>query len=243
MSSESIRNFVRENPYRSWNKVSDKIDKLLIATATEVDVFYGRCDNASYPPTQEIFVNDFLELCNSEFMAKEIDKREFAKRLARNWASFVMELDFYCQCRDDGVKDAVIGAYDTFSDSRGGRDILITYKGMKAYFSFYFATKKAKKYQLIKRERKSGQANTINFPLEPKDADIIGNMSFYTAEHVEKIIGILQKRRAEQIDATAWKQNFSAIEENNFDGWRQKHKLVDHQFPIVLPEELGESQK
>lgn len=185
ITSTSVRALVKANPYRFYGHPSMHVEKLLLETATQVDIYYGLCDMLQRPPTQDDFVKKYLNVCESEISRKGFDPKDVGKRIARAWATYVMELDFYCQMRDSGLFDNVI--IDTELDAAKGCNVAILYKGETYYVALYFETPWALKWLEDKDRRKAGLPKPLRFPLKQEEADLIGGVHFYTSQHVEKL--------------------------------------------------------
>lgn len=185
MTSASIRSFLIRNPYKRPGRVLWEVENLLVETATQVDVFYELCNGASRPPTQEEYVKKYLELCSSEISQKGVDPKEFGKRIARAWATYVSELDFHCQLRDSGLFEQVI--IDTKLNAEKGYDVMIAHKGKIHYVHLSFVTMSEREWVKIKARRKAGVPEAIDFPLFKENADFMGNIHLYKALHVRRL--------------------------------------------------------
>lgn len=191
MTSASIRSFLRRNPYRPYGRVSRDVEYLLLETATQVDVFYGLCDASSHPPTQEEFVKKYLDLCKDEISQKGFSPEEVSKRIARAWATYIGELDFYCQLRDSGEFDQVMR--DTEFNAKKGYDVEVVYRGETYYLHLYYETPWAIKWLENKARRKAGIPKAVDFPLKEEDAELVGRIHLYTAKHVQRLRQVLDK--------------------------------------------------
>lgn len=192
ISSASVRAFVRRNPYRAYGRPSMAVEKLFLETATQVDVFYELCNGSSRPPTQQEFIKKYLDLCKSEMSQKGGSPEEFGKRIARAWASYIMELDFYCQLRDSGLFDQV--TIDTELNAKKGYDNEVIYKGKAHYVHFSYLTEYEREWVKVKARRKAGVPKALDFYLEQDEADFIGNVHFYASQHVEKLLQELKEQ-------------------------------------------------
>lgn len=185
ITSSDVRALVGANPYRPYGHPSMDVENLLLETALQIDVFYGLCDTLLSPPTQGEFVSKYLDLCKSEISSKGCDPEDVGKRIARAWATYVMELDFYCQIRDSGLFDQVI--MDTEVDAAKGCNLEAVYKGKRYYVALYFETPWAVKWLADKARRKAGLAPPLRFPLKEEEANLTGRVHFYTSQHIEKL--------------------------------------------------------
>ncbi len=185
ITSPSVRTLVKANPYRPYGRPSMDVENLLLETALQTDVFYYLCDTLLRPPTQDEFVKRYLNVCKSEISRKGCAPEDVGKRIARAWATYVMELDFYCQIRDSGLFDQVI--MDTEVDAAKGCNLEAVYKGERYYVALYFETPWAVKWLADKARRKAGLALPLRFPLKEGEADFTGRVHFYTSKHIGKL--------------------------------------------------------
>jgi len=185
ISSASIRALVKANPYQFYGRPSMDVENLLLEAALQTDVFYGLCDKLPRPPTQDELVKKYLNVCESEISRKGVDPEDVGKRIARAWATYVMELDFYCQIRDSGLFEQV--TINTEVDAAKGCNLEIVYKGKRYYVALYFETPWAVKWLADKARRKAGLPAPLRFPLKEEEAELVGRVHFYTSQHVEKL--------------------------------------------------------
>jgi hypothetical protein len=194
ITSLSIRSFLGKNPYKFYGHVPTGVENLLLETVTQVDVFYSLCEELSRPPTQEEFVRKYLKLCEDEIAQKGFKPEDVGKRIARAWATYIQELDFYCQLRDSGLFDDVI--LDTIFNAQKGYDLEVVYKGKSFYIHLLYYYKSRKEWATLwmkkKVRRKAGIPSPIEFPLTDEDADYVGNAHLYKAEHIQKLKQMLE---------------------------------------------------
>jgi len=161
------------------------------------------CEELSRPPTQEELVRRYLDLCKAEISEKGVNPDYVANRIARAWATYVGELDFYSQVRDSGLFDKVI--LDTELDYKLGYNLGVVYKRKTFYIHLYYYYKErrgwAEKWIETKDKRKREirtrleLPDPIEFPLTDEDADVVGGIHLYTAEHVQKLRKMLADRK------------------------------------------------
>ena len=202
ITSAKIRAFLRRHPYQRYGYVPHDVEYLFLETVPQADVFFMLCEELSRPPTQEELVGRYLDLCRSEISEKGVNSEHVANRIARAWATYIGELDFYCQVRDSGLFDQVI--CDTEFNYKLGYDLVLVYEGDTFYIHLYYyykeREKEAKDWLDVKERRKTrirarlGLPNPIEFPLTDKDADFIGNVHLYKARHVPKLKQMLTGR-------------------------------------------------
>lgn len=185
ITSSSVRTLVKANLYQRYGRPSMDAENLLLETATQVDVFYGLCNGSSRPPTQQEFIKKYLDLCKPEMSQKGVSPDDFGKRIARAWATYIMELDFYCQLRDSGLFDDVI--IDTEIDAKKGYDVEVIYKGETHYVHLSYLTEYEREWVKVKARRKAGVPKALDFYLKEDDADFIGNIHLYRAEYLQKL--------------------------------------------------------
>lgn len=191
MRSASIRAFLESNPYKYYGKVPRDIEKLLLEDALQTDVFYGLCDGRFRPPTQKEFVNNYLWLNRAGVKQKGVDPKDVGKRIARAWASFIMELDCFCQLRDSGWVDRA--TIDTKLDTGRGYDLELVYKGELYHLHLYYQTPQADRWNVIKGERKifgteiMGYSTAFGFPLGDESADFVGGVHLYSVQKLSEL--------------------------------------------------------
>lgn len=200
ITSSSVRTFLREHPYRRYGHVPYDVEYLYLETVPQADVFFMLCEELLRPPTQEEYIKRYLELCKSEISEKGVNPEYVGNRVARAWATYISELDFYCQVRDSGLFEQVI--YDTKFNVELGYDLVITYKGRTFYVHTYFYYKEKEKEArgwLDVKERRKLEARThldlpppLELPLTDEDADFIGNVHLYKASHIQKLKQMLE---------------------------------------------------
>lgn len=195
--SHMIRGFVMATPYKFYGHPSTDCENLFIETTTQVDVFYSLCEKFLRPPSQDEFIQQYIKACRQELVNKHVAFSDITKRIARAWATYIMELDFFCQLRDSKLFQDVI--IDTKLDAEFGCDLKIIYNRHPTYVALYFNTKVSQDWRNVKRTRKvSVPVTIIDYPLDDFEADAIGNIHLYTFDHVFKL--------HERIKATQQKQ-------------------------------------
>lgn len=193
ITSSTVRALVKANPYQPYGRPSMDVENLLLESALQTEVFYELCDTLPRPPTQDEFVNKYLNVCKPEISRKGVDPDDVGKRIARAWATYVMECDFYCQIRDSGLFDQVI--IDTQVDAAKGCNLEVIHKGKGYYVALYFDTPSARKWLIKKARRKAGLPPPLKFPLKEEDADFMGGVHFYASQHVEKLVQQLKEQK------------------------------------------------
>jgi hypothetical protein len=238
ITSAQLRTFLRRHPYQRYGRVPYDVEYLYLETIPQVDVFYILCEELKRPPTQKEMVDRYLDLCRDEISKKGVHPDHVAKRIARAWATYIGELDFYCQVRDSGLFDQVI--CETRLDYELGYNLGIVCEGKTFYIHLYFHYKdeeiKAKKW-LERKERRKAQIRVhlrlpdpIEFPLTDEDADLIGNLHLYKTIHVQKLrqmltgrVGmpslneVLQRLKENPRDLMVSDGSFLSFPQSNFD--------------------------
>ena len=70
ITSSGIHALVKTNPYRYYGHPNRNVEDLLLESVSQTEVFYGLCDTLLRPPTQDEFVNKYLNVYKSEIPRK-----------------------------------------------------------------------------------------------------------------------------------------------------------------------------
>jgi len=195
--------FLKGNLYRRYGYVPYEVEYLFLETIPQADTFYMLCAELSRPPTQEELVKRYLELCKAEISEKGVNPDHVANRIARAWATYIGELDFYCQVRDSGLFDQAI--LDTELDYRLGYNLAVVYEGKTFYIHLYYYYKEGEKWAkdwVKTKDRRKREIrlrlslpDPVEFPLTNEDADFIGKIHLYKTKHIQKLRKILTNRK------------------------------------------------
>lgn len=208
MDSKSIRKFVSKNPYENPGSRDKEENHTMRKSIPYSELYYRMCQEGAHPPTQKEYASLFMEICKSEISGKK-EEEAVRKRVERNWSTFTMELEFYCQVRDSKLFDKA--EIDTELDVELGYDLIVIDETNEHFdvvpVHLFFATERERRWQPKKEKRKKGKPGGIEYGLmpswkssHPKETvpNIPGdrngyNMHLYTQEHVRELRERLNK--------------------------------------------------
>lgn len=192
MTSPKIRVFLERNPFNLKGRLSRDYS---FESCTLGGIFWELCSQKTVPPTQKEFLPAYLCAGIVEAHKKKIPLADLKRRASNAWATFIRELDFYCQIRDCGLFQRV--EKDVSLDQRLGYDLVVRWGDQSFYVHLFFDTPNARYYMKRKHWRKynlrkeKGLPSPIEFPLDKMEADTVGNTYLYTQEHLVVLRGVL----------------------------------------------------
>lgn len=158
MDSSSIREFVSKNPYKNPGPRDKEENHTIRKSIPYSELYYRMCQESAHPPTQEEYADLFVEICKSEVSGKK-EEEAVRKRAKRNWSTFTMELEFYCQVRDSELFDRA--EIDTELDVKLGYDLIVIDETNEHFdvvpVHLFFATEGERRWQPKKERRKKRQ--------------------------------------------------------------------------------------
>jgi len=184
ITSRKVRWIAANNPYQRGCDVSMAVELIMIESKLQAEIFYELCHEADYPPTQREFVDAYMRKNRYEIqqkLARELWP-QLASRVGRAWATFMADLDLYCQIRDSDLFEEL--RLDVMRDIKRGIDLTVKYRGEYFILDLRAGTQAADKWWKEKKLRKrlrgiERKLPAVPFVLDFTKADYIGDMHFY----------------------------------------------------------------
>jgi len=196
ITSAKVRNFLAEHPYQGsyFSPLTIQARRMALS-----DMFYILCEIKRRPPTIDEYVTYFTYA-----VGEELPRNAYVfNALARAWAGFIRELDFFCILRDSGLFDYVL--LDTFLDRKLGYDIIIFMNQRAYFFHIFFSHSRRLEENIMLAEEKATRKHRIRErfhlpePIEffttELDADFIGNVYLFKPKHAVEVLYLLRRNR------------------------------------------------